>query len=333
MFHVWSVVRRRVVDVCVVLWVVVTLTFVLLHAAPGDPLAATLSDTRVSPALRANWRSQLALDRPLTEQYMRYVQALVQGDLGYSFARQRSVRAIVAEAVPYSVALVGSALVLSVVAALVVGTWQASARGTRGERIVSYALGVLAGIPDAWLALLLLGLLGVEWGWFPLNGRCAPATCDALRGWPAWRDVIAHATLPVITLSLLFAIPLIRIQRVSVHAVLHDDVHRTARAKGLPPSRILTHHVWRRTVMPLVVAVALAVPTMVGGAVVIERVFGWPGMGTLLVDAVAMRDYPVVLAGAMLISVMVAIASISAELCRVWLDPRSPGNGSPSQVV
>ncbi|MCC6241218.1 MAG: ABC transporter permease [Gemmatimonadaceae bacterium] len=315
--------RRRIVDVCAVLWVVATLTFVLLHAAPGDPLSASLTDARVSPAIRAAWRSQLALDRPLPEQYARYLGSLAKGDLGYSFSRQRRVRDMLLEALPYSLALVGSALTLSVLGAMLLGTWLALAWGTGKERVVSSALGVLSGIPDAWLALLLLALLGVELGWLPLNGRCAPATCDLLRGWSAWRDVMVHAALPVLTLTLLFAIPMSRIQRVAVSTILHDEVHRTARAKGLTPHRILTHHIWRRTFMPLLTAVALSVPTMVGGAVVIERVFGWPGMGAVLVDAVAMRDYPVVMAGAILISLVVVLASIIAELCRVWFDPRA----------
>lgn len=317
----WARVGRRVSHTVLVVWAVGSLAFVLLRLAPGDPLTATLSDPRVPPSVRSAWRTQLALDQPLPQQYARYLGALARGDLGYSWSRQRPVALVIRDALPYSVALMGGALLLSVMAGGALGTWLAMRRGSGAERVSSTFLGLAAGVPDSWLALLMLGVLGAQWHLLPLNGPCDPSTCGQLSGWAAMMDTVRHAVLPVSTLTLLFLIPLARLQRTAVATVLHDDVVRTAVGKGVPASRVLRRHVLRRAARPVLVAVSLALPALAGGSVVIERVFGWPGMGAVLVDAVAMRDYPLVTAAAVLSAAVVSVGGIAADVCLAWLAP------------
>lgn len=316
-------VGRRLLQAVLVIWAVGSLAFLLLRVAPGDPLTATLNDPRIPPSVRSAWREQLALDRPLVQQYGRYIGALGRGDLGYSWSRQRPVSSVIRDAVPYSVTLIGSALLFSAIAGLSLGTWQAMRRGSRAERISSTLLGLAAGVPDSWLALVLLGMLGVQWGLFPLNGPCDPVTCGESSGWAATLDALRHAVLPVTTLTLLFLVPFARLQRMAVGAVLRDDVVRTAVGKGVPSGQVLRRHVLRRAARPVLVAVSLALPVLVGGSVVVERIFGWPGMGAVLVDAVALRDYPLVTAAAALTAAMVSLGSMAADLCLHWLAPHA----------
>ncbi len=323
----WKLLGRRLRDALLAVWAVGTLAFFLLHFAPGDPLTASLTDPRIAPSVRAQWREQLGVDRPVLQQYVRHVGALGRGDLGYSWSRQRPVQAVLREALPHSLFLVGMSLALATLMGVALGTWQALRWGSRTERVVSTLQGLLAGVPDSWLALMLLGLLGAQWGMFPLNGRCDPATCGRLTGWAGVVDVAHHAALPIATLTLLVLVPLARLQRVAVDAVLFDDAVRTAVAKGVPTMRLLRRHVLRRAARPVIVALSLGLPAVVGGAVVVERIFGWPGMGAVLVDAVATRDYPLVTACAALSAVMMSAGALLADLAVHRLDPRVHAEG------
>ncbi|MEQ1690155.1 MAG: ABC transporter permease [Gemmatimonas sp.] len=317
--------RRRLVDAMVVVWLVGTLSFTLLHVAPGDPVGAALTDPRVSPAVRAHWRAVYALDRPLLEQYGHYVRALVRGDLGFSFSQVRPVADALRETLPNSLLLMGLALLASVSVGAGLGTIQAVHRGSRVDRTIAIATSSASAIPEVWLSLMLLAVLGAQLAWFPLNGQCDPLTCGTLEGWRAAADVAHHVALPVLTLTLLFSVAFARVQRVALREVLHDDVMRTARAKGVPGGRLLMQHGVRRAARPLVTTIGLSLPVLVGGAVFVERVFGWPGMGSLLVTAVGARDYPLVTASAIVGSLLVLLGGLLADVASAWLDPRWQG--------
>ncbi|MCU0633392.1 MAG: ABC transporter permease [Gemmatimonadaceae bacterium] len=318
----WSFARRRLVDALLVTWTVGTLVFVLLHLAPGDPVTAVLTNPRVSPAVRAQQRAMYGLDRPIGEQYLRHLRALGRGELGYSFSRQRPVRAVLMETVPYSMLLIGGALGAAVLLGVVIGAWQAVHAERRRDVLTSAVTAGIGAVPEVWLATLLQGALAMELTLFPLAGACAPRSCGTLTGWRAALDVAHHAALPVLTLALLFGALLSRLQRAALRAVLIDPAVGAARAKGATPRRVLFRHALPRALRPTLTAVALSLPALVGGAVFVEAVFAWPGMGSVMVQAIAVRDYPLVTAVAMVGSLLVVVGTTCAELATAWLDPR-----------
>ena len=184
----WIYFRRRIVDAVLVIGAVGTLSFVMLHVAPGDPVAAALTDARVSASVRAHWRSVYGFDRPVLEQYGRYVASLARLDPGYSFSQHRPVSAALREALPRSILLMGLALAASVLSGVALGVWQAAHMGSWRQRTIAGALSVVAAIPDVWLALMLLTIFGAQLAWFPLNGLCDPRACSDAIGWPAFVD-------------------------------------------------------------------------------------------------------------------------------------------------
>ncbi|MCU0647490.1 MAG: ABC transporter permease [Gemmatimonadaceae bacterium] len=318
----WSFARRRVVDALFVIGTVGTLVFALLHLAPGDPVTAALTDPRVPAAVRAQLRTQYAFDRPIAEQYLRYVRALSRGDLGYSFSRQRPVRSVLGEALPHSLLLVGTALGVAVFVGIGVGAWQAVRAEHTAELVAGAVTAGVSAIPDVWLATLLQSAFAIELGFFPLAGACAPRSCGALTGWAASVDLLHHLALPALTLVLLFGAAIARLQRVALREVLEDPSLVVARAKGGTPLEVLRRHALPRALRPTLTAVGMSLPVLVGGVVFVEAVFAWPGMGGVMVEAIAARDYPLVTAIALLGSALVAVGTLVAELGAAWLDPR-----------
>ncbi len=319
---VWMVLWKRLADAAIVVWLVGTLSFVLLHLAPGDPVSAALSDARVSPAIREHWRAVYALDQPLAAQYRRYLVALSRGEFGYSFSQFRPVADALRETLPYSLLLMGLALSGGILAGAVVGTWQAVRRRSRSARVSLIVMSAITAIPDVWLALLLLAGLGAQLSLFPLSGRCDPVWCDVDSGWRAIADTLAHAALPALTLALIVSAAISRVQRTALRDVLHDDVMRLAMAKGVPSHRRLMQHAVRRAARPLVATVGLSLPMLVGGSVFVERVFGWPGMGTLLIGAIGVRDYPLVTAVSIVGCVLVLAGGMCTDAVSAVLDRR-----------
>jgi peptide/nickel transport system permease protein len=221
--------------------------------------------------------------------------------------------------------LAGTALVSALLVGALLGTWQAVREGSLRERLSSLFVSGLSAVPDVWLGLLLLLVFGAELALFPMGGRCDAVQCSSARGVAAVLDAMRHLALPVLTLTLVFATPFARMQRVAVRDVLHDDVMRTARAKGVTTAQQVLHHAVRRSAHPLIASVGLSLPVLAGGTVLVERVFGWPGMGALLVNAVAVRDYPLVTASAMVGALLVVGGALLTDTLSASLDPRWRG--------
>lgn len=305
-----------------VIWLVGTLTFVLLHMAPGDPVSALANDPRFDPAVQDALRQRDALDQPWPVQYVRYVRGLISLDFGYSFSQRRPVGDVLRDALPHSLLLMGLALFVSIVVGVAVGTWQASHVDSRADHLLGAVTGGLAAVPEVWLATVLLALFAVEWPLFPLTGRCDPLSCGTGSFWSQLADVLHHVALPALTLSLLFTATFARVQRTALRPVLTDTVVRTAIAKGVAPQRVLLHHGLRRALRPTLTDIGLSLPALIGGGVLVERIFGWPGLGSALVEGIAMRDYPLVTAGAMTGGTLVVVGGLLAELVNARLDPR-----------
>ena len=315
-------VARRAGQAALTVLLVMTLSFFLIRLAPGDPFSATLENPMLSEAVRERWRAAAGLDRPMLEQYVRYVGNAARGDFGPSFSKGRSVRAELADALPNTLLLMSVALIASFAVGIAAGVWQGMRRGTLVDRAVGAVSLFFYSMPDFWLALMLLLGLGYEARLFPIGGLVDAVTYDYLGFWGRVGDRLHHLALPAVTLTLLSAAAIARYQRAAVLDVTTQDFVRTARAKGLPARRIVTRHILRNALLPVITLLGLAFPALLGGAVFIEKVFAWPGMGLLAVEAVASRDYYLVTASVVVGSMMVAAGSFLADLLYAVVDPR-----------
>lgn len=317
---------RRIAGAVALLWLVLTLTFLLLHAAPGDPAMLLISPT--APADEAaRLRESLGLNSPLPVQYARWMGGVVSADLGESITLRRSVASALAEAMPVSLGLGIASLVLSYVVGVGLGLVQGARRGAV-DRAITIATTSLYAVPTFWLALLLVSVftygaakVGAP-GWLrlPAFGLHAPGGAPA--GLAGIADLIRHAVLPVTVLAAVGAAGVARYARTNVADVANAEFVRTARAKGGTSLRVYGAHVARSILPSLVVLFALALPGLVAGSVFVEQVFAWPGMGRLLVSAIAARDYPLVMGAAIVYSALVIAANLAADLALPLVDPR-----------
>lgn len=306
----------------IIVALVATLSFVLIHSAPGDPFAGSLDNPNVSSSIRANLRAQYGLDRPLHEQYAKYLGQLVQGEMGWSFSRARPVRAVLAQVLPRTLLLMGTALVASFLVGIAVATVQVARHRSRLDRALDRISLLLASMPDFWLAILMLLALTYWIPVFPIGGAVDPVMHDSLPPAGRFLDSLRHLVLPALTLTLLYASGIARFQRAALLDVMPSDFIRTARGKGLRERQILLRHAMRNALLTLITLVGLSFPALLTGAVFIEKVFAWPGMGLTMVDAIGSRDYPLVVGAVIVGSVLVVIGSLIADLLYGWADPR-----------
>ena len=295
----------RLGSALVVVFGVCTLVFLLVHLVPGDPVEAMLGES-ARPADRAALRASLGLDKPLSEQYLDYLSGLARLDLGRSFVDQRPVSEMLAERIPATLELTAAALLLALVLALPLGVLAAR---RRGGPLDSAAMGLsLIGvsIPNFWLGPLLILVFSLWLGWTPVSGR----------------ESMAGLILPALTLGSGLAAVLARMVRSSVLEVLEEDYIRTARAKGLTEGAVLRRHALRNAWLPVLTLVGLQLGGLLGGAVITETVFAWPGVGSLLVESIQGRDYPVVQACVLLIALAYVGVNTLTDLVYTWVDPR-----------
>ncbi|HXQ29340.1 MAG TPA: ABC transporter permease [Gemmatimonadales bacterium] len=312
---------RRIAASAAIVVAVVTTMFLLLHLAPGVPFLPGV-ETPMDPAVVARLRAEFGLDQPLPVQYAKYVAALARGNFGESFALHRPVADALADAIPNTLVLAGTALLLDLVLGLALGVYQA----VRTHRLPDIALGYgtlfLGSVPTFWLGLLSLLVFGEGLHWFPIGGVVDPVLYPTLPLGARIVDRLWHLTLPALTLGCVGAASTARYERAAVLEVLAQDYIRTARAKGLPERLVILRHALRNAVLPLVTLFGLSLPFLLTGAVLVESVFAWPGMGKLAADAIFRRDYPVVLAATLGATVMVVLGNLVADLLYAVVDPR-----------
>ena len=318
---------HRLAAAFVLLWLVVTLTFVLVRLAPGDA-AALLVPPTATPEDAARLRAELALDAPIAVQYAKWIGGLLRGDLGESFTQRRPVALVLREALPVSLGLGVSSLVLTFVVGVAIGTLQATRRGTLVDPTLTFATTAIYAAPSYWLALSLIAVFtygATVWGLppalrLPAFGIRDPAGVET--GWAAVLDVARHAVLPVSVLAAVGAAGIARYARSTVADLAGADWVRTARAKGLRSRAVYGRHVLANALPPLVVLLALSLPGVVAGSVFVESVFAWPGMGRVMVMAISARDYPVVMGATVLYAALVILANLAADLVLPLIDPR-----------
>jgi peptide/nickel transport system permease protein len=306
----------------VVVALVATLAFVLVHLAPGDPFGASLDDPSNSAALHARQVHRWGYDQPLPVQYVKWFANLLRGEFGWSHSLNRPVADVLADAVPRTLLLMGSALTMGVLAGLALGTWQAARRGSPAERASSALAIATLSVPEFLMALAALALPAARWHWFPVSGIVDPAMHDSLNAIGRATDVIRHLVLPAGTLALLTAASVSRYHRSAMLAVLPEEFVRTARAKGAGEFTAVVRHALRNALGPLITIAGLLIPSLFGGAVFVETIFSWPGVGRMMVDAVGGNDYPLVLAGVLAGGVLVALGGALADMFAALADPR-----------
>ncbi len=312
----------RLLQAVGVVLMVTTLTFVLVHLAPGDPISAALDRPGITEAVRQQWRESFGLDKPLGVQYVRWVANAARGELGYSFSYRRPVRDVLADALPRTMLLGGLALMLSFLLGVMTGVLQAERPGGARDRWLGRLLLLLYSVPDFWLALVALLVFAYRLPIFPSGGIVDPVMYDYMSAGARVVDRLRHLVLPVVTLTLLSAAAIARYQRTALLDVLPSDWMRTALAKGLSWRAAVRRHAVRNALLPTITLAGLWLPTLAAGAVFIEKVFSWPGMGLATVNAIGARDYPLVTAGVLAISVLVVIGALLADLAVAFADPR-----------
>jgi len=319
---VLSLFVSRTLQALLIVALVATLSFVLIHLAPGDPFSGALDNPRVTSGVRGTLRAQYGLDRSLPEQYARYIAQLARGEMGWSFSRGRPVRAVMAQVLPRTLLLMGTALFASFLVGVGVATVQVSRRGSALDRALDRISLVFASMPDFWLAILMLLAFSFWMPLFPIGGALDATMHDSLS--PAGRmlDSLWHLILPALTLTLLYASGIARFQRAALLDVMPADFIRTARSKGLRERDILLRHAMRNALLTLITLIGLSFPALLTGAVFIEKVFAWPGMGLTMVDAIGSRDYPLVIGAVIVGSALVVLGSLIADLLYRWADPR-----------
>jgi peptide/nickel transport system permease protein len=311
--------HRLLAAVAVVLGVV-ALTFVLLHSAPGDPVALMLGP-RATPEQLAAQRQVLGLDRPLPAQFASWIARFAKGDWGTSIAKGRPVRVLLGAAWPATARLVGLSLVLSYLIGLFVGAVQAARSRSRTDTALSVATVTLFALPGYWLALMLV-LVFTYWARVLPAFGAAGLDSDYLSGGAHLLDQVRHLALPLATLTLIGIGGAARFVRGAMLETLSQPFITTARAKGLTARQVIGRHALRNALTPVVTLLGLSLPALFSGAVFIEAVFAWPGVGRVLVEAVQARDYPVVMAATAVSAVLVVAGNLLADILAAWLDPR-----------
>ncbi len=295
----------RLTSAAVVVLGVVCLVFLLVHLVPGDPVEMMLGEN-AQTADREALREALGLDKPIAQQLRTYLYNLGHLDLGRSFSSRRPIADLIAERAPATAELAVAGLLVAVLISFPLGSIAAVRKDTPWDQgaMAFSLLGV--SVPNFWMGPVLILVFSLWLGWFPVSGR----------------DGLASLVLPAITLGTALAAVLSRMVRSTLLEVLSEDYIRTARAKGLSERQVVLHHGLRNAMLPIITLLGLQLGTLLGGAVITETVFSWPGLGKLTIDAILRRDYPVVQACVLLISLTYVGVNILTDLVYAWVDPR-----------
>ena len=321
-------VARRLLGAIPLVLGIATIVFFVVNLAPGDPALRY-----VSPNLSAETLDQIrvnmGLDRPIHIRYVKWIAALTRGDFGYSFSGNRPVLHIIQDFLPNTLLLSATAVGIAFVLGVLLGVVQAVRQYSLLDSVSSVVALFFYSMPSFWLALMMVLTFSYfarnvwEWPiWFPASGMMDVAAYPFMSPLAKVQDRIMHLVLPATSLALVLAAGIARFTRGSMLEVIRQDFVRTARAKGLSERSVVLKHALRNGVIPVITLLGLYLPFLFSGTVFIESVFAWPGMGKLLVDAIAQRDYPVIMGASLVFATMVVIGNLVADLLYAFVDPR-----------
>jgi|TARA_B100001964_G_scaffold243420_1_gene321345 peptide/nickel transport system permease protein len=295
------------------------ISFSIIHLAPGSPAATLLGPKALDPAALERVNSNLGLDKPIYLQYLNWISSIAQGDFGVSIGIMpgKSVADLIKSRILPTLELSISALLLALLVAIPIGVISATRQYSTFDHLAT--IGAFSGIslPNFWLALMLILVFSVELGWLPSSGLIDPRINN-----PTILDYLRHLLIPAFVLGTASMGGLVRFIRASMLEVLRQDYILTARAKGLSERRVLYKHALRNALLPLVTIIGMSIPGLLSGAVLVETVTGWPGMGRLAVNAVFARDYPIIMALVMIFSLLVILGNLIADIVYSYVDPR-----------
>lgn len=312
----WRYVLQRLLALIPVVFIVSIVTFAFIHLLPGDPVVALMGPEagNASPERIAARRHELGLDRPLVVQYVDWVGNAVRGDLGVSAVTNQKVSEALSDRFPVTLHLALASLLVAVIIAVPTGITSAYRRNTPLDRVLTILALTGVAMPSFWLGILLILLFAVQFQWLPPSGFVS-ITTDPL-------ECLRHLVLPAIALGTVQSAVIMRQVRSSLLEVLREDYVRTARAKGLNERKVIVGHALRNAMLPVVTVVGIQVSALLGGSVVVETVFAMPGLGRYAVDAIFIRDYPVVQAVVLITALIVVTSSLVTDLSYAVLDPR-----------
>ncbi len=311
----WAYGLRRVIGAVPLLLAISLLLFSIIHLAPGGPLDVYADNPSVTPEALAQIKTAYGLDKPLPVQYLKWVTSMAQGVWGYSIRTGRPVTTEIAERLPATLLLGGTAMLLSLLLALPVGVLTAALRGTAVDHGLSFLAVAGISVPVFWLALMMQLLFAITWGILPAAGY-------ETIGAGGVGDRLAHLAMPAVVLSLATVAGWSRFLRASMVDALQQDYVRTAFAKGHTLAGVLLRHALRNAAIPVVTIVCMDLASVISGAVITETVFAWPGIGRLFVESMDGRDYPVLMGLMMLGSLALVCANLMADLLYAVIDPR-----------
>lgn len=317
---------QRLVKAVLVVIGVVVLNFVLIHLAPGDPATVLAGEAGAGDEkFIAQLRAQFGLDQPFYWQLWTYLKGVLTGDLGYSYRNQVPVAELIMERLPATLLLTASAFIFSLVLGVVLGVVAAYRRGSVTDSVVMTGALVFYATPLFWVALMAVLVFSIHLDWLP------PFDMESIgagyTGWARVVDIAHHLVLPTVTLGLFFTAIYTRLTRASMLEVMSLDFVKTARAKGVPKGQIIRRHVLRNAILPVFTFASVQAGQLVGGAVLTETVFAWPGIGRLMFDALMQRDYPVLLGVFLVTATMVVIVNLVTDLLYRVVDPRIEAAG------
>ena len=317
----WWFIARRLAQLVPVLLAIATLNFLLLHMAPGDAADIIAGQAgHATPEFVAALRREFGLDKPLYQQYLIYLGKLATLDLGYSVLYQLPVAQLILDRLPATLALMVSAIVLAVALGVVLGVIAAKNRGRWLDSVLSVGALVVYATPVFWLGLMLIVLFSIELGILPSGG--ASDVRQNYTGFAYALDFLRHLALPMVTMALFYVAIYTRLMRASMLEVYSLDFITTARAKGVPERALAWRHAARNALLPVVTLAGLQFGHLLGGSVLVETVFGWPGLGRLVFDSLQQRDLNLLLGILFVSSVVVVLANLAADLTYGFLDPR-----------
>jgi peptide/nickel transport system permease protein len=306
---------RRLLLLVPVLAGVSIVIFMVLHLSPGDPVEIMLG-SQATQDDRDRLRRDLGLDQPLPVQYAHWLGQVVRGDLGRSLWMKRPVLAEVLGRFKATLVLTGTALVLSTVAGIALGVASASRPHSVLDRTSTVASLFGASMPSFWLGIVLMVVFALRLGWLPASGMYAPYDGGDLR------DLLAHLALPAVTLAAASVTIVARLTRAAMLETLGQDYIRTARAKGVMERAVVLRHGLKNALIPIVTVVGVQAGYLLGGAVLTETVFAWPGVGTLMVQGILARDFPLVQGCVLVVALSFVLVNLAVDLLYAWLDPR-----------
>lgn len=325
---------RRLVLIIPVLFGVSVIVFTIMHVIPGDPVRLMFAGTGATEEQVQAMRHALGLDRPLPVQYVNYVSKAIRGDLGQSIHFKQPVLQLILERMPATIELTLASLIIALAIAFPIGMLSALKRYTFIDYIVMTGATLGISLPTFWIGILLIMLVAVNLGWLPGFGRIDYAVnlqkitgfllIDSLltRNIPAFKDALAHLILPALALGTAIATFSTRLIRSSMLEVISQDYVVTARAKGLRERMVITRHVLRNALIPVVTLIGVQIGSLLGGAVVAETIFAWPGIGRLVIQAIYNRDFLLVQGVVLFFALIRVIVNLLTDVLYVWIDPR-----------